>query len=97
MPAHRQSLFVISYDIVADRRRVRLRKTLLRYGVPVQYSVFECRLTPERLLALQEEVRRIIEPGVDSVLYFEFCKGCVKATRNLGIIPPKPMLPVYIF
>lgn len=97
MPARRESLFVVAYDVVSDRRRNLLRRTLMRYGTPVQYSVFECRLTPERLAMLQEEAGRIILPAVDSVIYVEFCKGCARATRNLGVAPMYPLLPFYVF
>ncbi|MCS7079427.1 MAG: CRISPR-associated endonuclease Cas2 [Chloracidobacterium sp.] len=97
MPAPREALFVVAYDVVSDRRRNLLRKTLMRYGAPVQYSVFECRLTPERLAMLQDEVRRIILPAVDSIIYVEFCKGCARTTRNLGVAPNRPLLPFYVF
>ncbi|MFQ3583100.1 MAG: CRISPR-associated endonuclease Cas2 [Chloracidobacterium sp.] len=97
MPSRREALFVVAYDVVSDRRRNLLRKTLMRYGNPVQYSVFECWLTPERLAALQTEVRHLLLPAVDSIMYVEFCKGCARATRNLGVAPNRPVLPCYVF
>jgi len=37
-------LWVVCYDVVDDRRRYRIMKTMTGYGDRVQYSVFECEL-----------------------------------------------------
>lgn len=49
-----ERLYLICYDIVADSRRNRVAKLLLRYGLRVQKSVFECVLTPKQ----QEQLLR---------------------------------------
>jgi CRISPR-associated endonuclease Cas2 len=46
-------LYVVSYDIADDARRVRVHATLRNYGTRVQYSVFECDLEPGQV----EELR----------------------------------------
>ncbi|MBW1990880.1 MAG: CRISPR-associated endonuclease Cas2, partial [Deltaproteobacteria bacterium] len=50
--------WVVSYDIVDDRRRLRLAKLLTDYGHRVQKSVFECDLDDRRFLALKSQVER---------------------------------------
>ena len=39
---------LVVYDISNDRRRTRLHNLLLDFGTPVQYSVFECLLSPKQ-------------------------------------------------
>ena len=61
---------VVSYDIVDDRRRTKVMKTLKGYGEHVQYSVFECRLEANHLAELRKRLKRLVTP-VDSIrLYF---------------------------
>ncbi|BAZ29225.1 hypothetical protein NIES4074_16640 [Cylindrospermum sp. NIES-4074] len=37
---------VVSYDISEDKRRTKIHSVLKGYGQWMQYSVFECDLTP---------------------------------------------------
>ena len=67
---------VVAYDIPDDRRRGRLHKTLLSYGTPVQYSVFECLLEDKELTRMKRAVRRIIKPRLDHVRYYDLCGAC---------------------
>ena len=69
---------VLTYD-VADtdskpgaRRLRRLAKVCERYGQRVQFSVFECRLSPTRLARMLGEVRDVIDPELDSVILYRF-------------------------
>jgi len=41
-------LIVVAYDIIDDKRRNRVAKTMEDYGTRVQYSVFECVLEEEK-------------------------------------------------
>lgn len=36
-----KQFIVVSYDVVDDRRRTKVMKTLKNFGAHVQYSVFE--------------------------------------------------------
>ncbi len=67
---------VVSYDIPDDKRRTRLHKALTNFGTPVQYSVFECLLTPKQQSQMDKTVRRIIKPTLDSVRYYPLCMEC---------------------
>jgi CRISPR-associated protein Cas2 len=62
---------VVSYDIPEDRRRTRVMKLLKNYGRHVQFSVFECDLTPIQLATLRDRLRGLLHPPMDNVrLYF---------------------------
>jgi len=67
---------LISYDIPDDRRRNRVMRLLLDYGQRVQYSVFECDLTPQQYAALRERLRTLLHPQDDNVRYYSLCHAC---------------------
>jgi len=80
-------LFVISYDIPDDRRRLRVSNLLKSYGERVQYSVFECWLSAVELGRLHKELEKRIEPDCDSVRIYRLADeirilGVGTVTRN---------------
>ena len=50
--------FILCYDIPEDRQRSRLARLCERYGVRVQYSVFEFRLAETDYVAFRGELER---------------------------------------
>jgi CRISPR-associated protein Cas2 len=50
--------FILCYDIPEDRPRSRLARLCERYGVRVQYSVFEFRLAETDYVAFRGELER---------------------------------------
>jgi len=82
--------WVISYDIVGDRRRARLCKLLESKGLRVQYSVFEVLASSEEL---DEIVRAATKPrcfdaSEDSLRCYALCDGCRAAARAFGRAAP---------
>jgi len=67
---------LVTYDISDDRRRTRLHDRLLAFGVPVQYSVFECRVDEAELERLRAMVRKTIRPRLDRVRFYRLCEAC---------------------
>jgi CRISPR-associated protein Cas2 len=72
----RRAFVAVSYDIVDDRRRARVCKTLKAYGVHVQDSVFECYLTAEAVERLRRRLAGLIASGEDQVRYYVLCQSC---------------------
>lgn len=54
------SRYLASYDIQDDRTRLRVAKVLMRYGVRLQWSVFEIDVDPEDVVQLQTQVGRLL-------------------------------------
>jgi CRISPR-associated protein Cas2 len=84
---------VIAYDIASDRRRMRTHALLLRYGNPVQESLFECDLSPADLRALRRELARVIRPAADKVRVYCLCRDCAagvedESGRRQELAPP---------
>jgi CRISPR-associated protein Cas2 len=58
------------YDVVSDRRRNRLHRLLCEYGVPIQKSAFEARLSPAERKVLLRQVASVVDPAVDSFILY---------------------------
>jgi CRISPR-associated protein Cas2 len=67
---------VVAYDISDDKRRTRLHNVLEDYGTPVQYSVFECLLTPKQMAQMIKRVRGKIKVTQDAVRFYRLCETC---------------------
>lgn len=78
-------IYVISYDISSNRMRTKLAKILEGYGVRIQYSVFECRLTEKRFLKLYAEIFQMTEQLEEgSVRFYSLCKNCEDKIVTIG-------------
>lgn len=71
-----KQFWVIAYDITDDLRRSRLVRVLEKFGVRVNYSVFECMLTDIQLCKLREKLDKLILPSEDSIIYYPLCLAC---------------------
>ncbi|MFH1930156.1 MAG: CRISPR-associated endonuclease Cas2 [Pseudomonadota bacterium] len=80
-----KKLYVISYDIVDNRKRAKAAETLKDYGRRVQKSVFECRLEAKFLADLLIKLKEIIDDNVDNVLVYMLCEACVKQKKSMGL------------
>lgn len=87
-------LYLISYDVPSnsdgDRRRTRLARRLEAYGVRVQWSVFECELSPALVRKLREEIKSVIEETEDSIRIYPLCATCTQDVLMLGRMDPCP-------
>jgi CRISPR-associated protein Cas2 len=76
---------VVAYDISDDKIRTKLHKTLRRFGDRVQFSVFECTLTPEMFAQMCSEIASVLEhKELWRVRYYEICEGCRRRTVTFG-------------
>lgn len=62
---------LIIYDIVDNRKRVKLAKLLSGYGKRVQKSAFEAMLPTQRYNKLIEEIPRYIDKTEDNVRIYK--------------------------
>jgi CRISPR-associated endonuclease Cas2 len=61
----------------------------------VQYSVFECWLTAEKIKTMQQRIAKVIRPQVDHVRYYFLCAACaekVQTTRAGEVTQVKEVL-----
>ena len=92
----KRSYYVVSYDIVSDRRRYRVARVLLGHGERVQYSVFECMLTLAQFERMWDELKELIAPEEDSLRAYRLCPPCAAWVRRVGQAPAVEVPEVYI-
>jgi CRISPR-associated protein Cas2 len=78
-------LVIISYDIVDTKRRTKLAKKLLNFGMRVQYSVFECELDAKQIAAMKKQVLEYVDLEKDSLRLYKLCETCVQQIESFGI------------
>lgn len=63
--------YIVSYDIADDKRLRQVFKTMRDFGDHLQFSVFECQLTPSDFVRLRAELANIIHHDDDQVLFID--------------------------
>lgn len=61
--------YLVCYDICDDKRLRKVFQTMRGYGDHLQYSIFECQLTPTDLARLRRDLAGIIHHREDQVLF----------------------------
>ncbi|MDA8137823.1 MAG: CRISPR-associated endonuclease Cas2 [Desulfobacteraceae bacterium] len=77
-------LFIVTYDIVDDRRRIRLAKAIKDFGNRVQYSVFECLMGAKEFAKMTGRIAEIIDHEEDSVRIYKLCAECEGKLEIIG-------------
>ena len=67
---------VVAYDIADDKRRLRIVKVLEKYGVRVNFSVFECLLTESQYLKIQQLLEDKMKEKEDRIIFYPVCVNC---------------------
>jgi CRISPR-associated protein Cas2 len=63
-----RSRFIVAYDISDTHRLRKTHRVLLGFGDPLQYSVFDCRLSDKEVTLLVMALSEVINVKEDSVL-----------------------------
>jgi CRISPR-associated protein Cas2 len=75
----RKMFIVVCYDITDDKRRSRLYRRLKKFGIGVQYSIYECLLTRGRILEMKKMVKATVKKEAgDRIRYYSLCESCRK-------------------
>ncbi len=64
--------YLIAYDVSDSKRRTKLFKFLLGYGINVELSIFEVDLDKSSFNFLKSEIKKIINPKQDVVYIFPY-------------------------
>ena len=86
-------LVVVSYDVnttdQAGRRRLRrISKTCLDFGQRVQFSVFECEVTPAAWVTLRDQLIDEMEAEEDSLRFYFLGANSKNRIEHLGTKTP---------
>jgi len=79
------AMFVlVAYDIPSDRRRTKVAGLLANYGERIQYSVFECELTPARYAEMKSLLLTHLKTRRDRVHFYPVCQTCFGKAESVG-------------
>jgi CRISPR-associated protein Cas2 len=82
---NRTYMIVVIYDIVDNKKRTLMSKTLLGYGERVQRSAFECHLTLRKYEELLSEILPIIDEELDLLRVYKLAGNT--ETKIWGRVP----------
>jgi CRISPR-associated protein Cas2 len=63
--------YLVCYDICDDKRLRKVFKIMRNWGDHLQYSIFECQLTPTDLAVCRGELAEVIQHAQDQVLFVD--------------------------
>ncbi len=64
-----RSSYLVCYDIADEKRLRQVFKAMRNYGDHLQFSIFECQMTPTDLVRCRAELGGIIHHTEDQVLF----------------------------
>jgi CRISPR-associated protein Cas2 len=79
-------IYLVTYDIRDDKRLRKVFKTMRDFGDHLQYSVFECQLSPADLIALKAALAEIIHHAQDQVLLIDLGPAAGRGARVIESI-----------
>lgn len=88
MPRPGRMLYLVSYDIPDDKRRTRVSKLLEAHGLRVQYSVFECEISPSQYQRLRSQLEYQLDLREDSLRVYRLCGDCAAVVERVGVKAP---------
>jgi len=77
-------LHIVAYDIAEPRRLTQVARICEDFGLRVQFSVFEMRLSPERFDRFWYLVQAAIDPAEDRIVAYRLDARTAKQTRTAG-------------
>jgi CRISPR-associated protein Cas2 len=78
--------YLVCYDIADEKRLRAVFQTMRNYGDHLQYSIFECQLTPTDFVRCRGELASIIHHGEDQVLFVDLGPAAGRGDRVITAI-----------
>lgn len=75
---------VATTDAAGENRLRRVARACKDYGQRVQYSVFECIVTPAQWTFLRSRLSDIIDPGTDSLRFYYLGANWRRRVEHVG-------------
>lgn len=83
-PGSSNMLILLGYDIANPKRLHKVAKTCEDFGLRVQYSFFECHLTPQEFDRLWNRLLEIIREDEDRLVAYRIDATSAKRTLTAG-------------
>lgn len=79
-----KEFIIVAYDVTDDRRRNKISKTMVQYGLRCNESVFECMLTEAKTIEMKRKLKKLTNDSEDSVLIYSLCMPCTLKRESIG-------------
>lgn len=76
--------FIVTYDVRDDKRLRRIHRVCRGYGQHLQYSVFECDLTPQEKAEMESRLRDEMNLAEDQVLFIDLGPASSRGERVIS-------------
>jgi CRISPR-associated protein Cas2 len=76
--------YVVTYDVINDKRRQKVADCLEDYGDRVQLSVFEVDIDAARHKKMVSRLEKLIDKAQDGVRIYPLCSTCLGKVRIIG-------------
>ncbi|MBF0436791.1 MAG: CRISPR-associated endonuclease Cas2 [Magnetococcales bacterium] len=85
-------LMLVSYDVSTEseggaKRLRRIARACQDYGQRVQFSVFECLVTPEQWVILRQRLIDEMDPKQDSLRFYSLGNNWQRRIEHIGAKP----------
>lgn len=77
-------IYMICYDITDSKRRQKVAKTLMNYGIRAQKSFFQCEISQNMLENIKTEILSTINIHEDYFYIYPLCSLCTKKAKEDG-------------
>jgi len=97
-----RNVYIIAYDVVADKRRTKVHKMLKGRGDALQYSLFHCALSPTELIELKTAMWEVLNLKEDRLVILDLGPQTGRATLAIESWgkpledPPEPNEPMIV-
>ena len=78
--------YVVSYDVSEPKRLRRVHKLMKGYGIPLQYSVFQCDLSQSERILLVEALMPAINHREDQVMLINLGPADGRGCESIEVI-----------
>jgi CRISPR-associated protein Cas2 len=75
--------FIVTYDIRDPKRLRKVFNTCKGYGIHLQYSVFECDLSPADRVRFEDKLKSIIHHENDQVIFVDLGPSDARGERTV--------------
>lgn len=81
-----RTTYIVTYDIADEKRLRRVFKTCKNFGSHLQFSVFECDLSPTERVRMESELKKLINHKADQILFIALGPSESRSERSITAI-----------
>ncbi|MDD3588039.1 MAG: CRISPR-associated endonuclease Cas2 [Thermoguttaceae bacterium] len=74
--------WIVCYDIASPKRLRRIALVMNLFGLRVQRSVFECRLTDGQFRCMLVQIHKILKKDEDDIRFYHICTSCRRTSSK---------------